>query len=50
MTITWTPIRVLDATSHGWRNISVRVAGGGIGKTYSQNPTVPAARPVDSTR
>ncbi len=57
ITITWLPIRVLKTTSHGWRNISVWVGGGGInpgyeaelqfdGTTYPSNPTVPPARPL----
>ena len=57
ITITRVPIRVLDATSNGWHNISVRVAGGGIsppyqaelrfnGRTYPNNPSVPPARPL----
>jgi len=48
-------IRVLAATSHGWRSLTVWVQGGGIqdgyeaelrfdGKTYPANPTVPPAR------
>jgi len=56
-TITWPPIRVLRSTSHGWRNISVWVRGGGVrpgyeaelrfdGTTYASNPSVPPARPL----
>jgi hypothetical protein len=48
------PIRVLRATSHGWRNLAVWVQGGGIqpgyyaelqfdGKTYPSNPSMPPA-------
>ena len=55
VTISRPPIRVLSSISHGWHNISVRVAGGGIepayeaelrfdGKTYPGNPSVPPAR------
>jgi hypothetical protein len=52
-TITRTPIRVLQTSSHGWRDVGVWVQGGGIqpgyeailrhdGKTYPSNPsTVP---------
>lgn len=54
-TITWPPIRVLDATSHGWHNLAVSVGGGGIqagyeaelrfdGKKYPGNPSAPPAR------
>jgi len=55
MTITRPPIRVLRSASHGWRNLSVWVAGGGIrpgyeaelrfdGQTYPRNPSAPPAR------
>ena len=55
MTIVNLPIRVLSTSSHGWHNIGILVAGGGItngyeaellfnGKTYPKNPTVPPAR------
>ena len=55
ITISRPPIRVLSSTSHGWHNISVWVAGGGIepayeaelrfdGKTYPGNPSVAPAR------
>lgn len=55
ITITRPPIRVLAARSHGWHNIAVWVAGGGIrpgyeaelpfnGKTYALNPSVAPAR------
>ena len=56
-TITWPPIRVLETRTHGWRDIGVTVAGGGInppyealmrfdGKRYPSNPSMePAARP-----
>lgn len=53
--ITRPPIRVLQRTSNGWRNITVWVQGGGVlagyeaelaynGKSYPQNPTVYPAR------
>ncbi len=56
-TITWPPIRVLDHKTNGWRDITVRVQGGGIipgyeavlafdGKHYPTNPTVPPAHPA----
>jgi hypothetical protein len=55
ITITRTPIRVLEETSKGWHSIGVWVQGGGIqpgyeaelpfdGKTYPGNPSVPPAR------
>ena len=55
-TVTSPPIRVLASTSHGWRDIGVRVRGGGIqpgyearlsfdGTKYPSNPSVPPARP-----
>ena len=51
ITVTRLPIRILNNTSHGWRNIGVWVQGGGVqpgfeaelrfdGKTYPRNPTV----------
>ena len=57
ITTTWPPIRVLASRSHGWRDISVWVRGGGIrpgyeaelsfdGETYATNPSVPPARPL----
>ncbi len=55
LSITNAPIRVLNTRSHGWRDLSVRVSGGGIrrgyeaqlpfnGRTYPGNPSVPPAR------
>lgn len=52
--ITRGPIRVLTTSSHGWHDISVVVAGGGIrpgysarlsfdGNSYPRNPSVPPA-------
>jgi len=52
--ITHPPIRVLKAKSHGWHDLAVWVAGGGIqpgyeadlpfdGEIYATNPTVPPA-------
>ncbi|SEJ59174.1 hypothetical protein SAMN05518849_11136 [Sphingobium sp. AP50] len=54
ITITRPPIRVLPSMSHGWQDISVRVAGGGInpgyearlrfnGRSYPSNPSMPPA-------
>ena len=53
--ITRPPIRVLHWTSHGWHDLRVIVAGGGIingyeadlpfnGKSYAYNPTMPPAK------
>jgi hypothetical protein len=58
MTIVRPPVRVLESTSNGWRDIGVWVQGGGIrrgyeaelhfnGKTYSRNPSVPPAKHAD---
>lgn len=55
--IGWPPIRALETRSHGWRDLSVVVAGGGVipgyeallafdGRTYPDNPSVPPARPL----
>jgi hypothetical protein len=55
--VTWPPIRVLPTRTHGWRDISVRVRGGGVrpaydavlrfdGKSYPMNPSAPPARPA----
>jgi hypothetical protein len=54
-TVSRRPIRVLTTAHHGWRDISVWVAGGGTmeayhaalpfdGSTYPLNPSVPPAR------
>jgi len=50
------PVRVSPRSSHGWRNLIVGVAGGGIpagaaelefdGSSYASNPTVAPAKPV----
>jgi hypothetical protein len=56
-TITWPPIRLLDTRTNGWRDLSVKVAGGGIrpgyearlpfdGRTYPENPSVAPAEPL----
>ena len=52
--ITWPPIRLLDGTTNGWRDVSVWVRGGGLrghevvlpfdGNTYPTNPSMPPAR------
>ncbi len=55
ITITQLPIRVLQTSHHGWRDLGVTVAGGGIGPsyeaalafdghTYRGNPSVPPAK------
>jgi hypothetical protein len=54
ISITRPPIRVLNTKSHGWHDLAVWVAGGGIqpgyeaalrfdGESYATNPTVPPA-------
>ena len=54
LSITRPPIRVLDTRSHGWSDLGVWVAGGGIipgyearlrfdGGSYPTNPSVPPA-------
>jgi hypothetical protein len=56
-TITRPPIRLLATRTHGWRDVGVMVAGGGVtapyearlrfnGQRYPSNPTVPPARPL----
>ena len=56
-TVTQLPIRLLPTSAHGWRDIGVTVAGGGItrpymarlrfnGRSYPSNPTVPPAVPL----
>ena len=52
--ITWPPIRVLEGTTNGWRDLRVWVRGGGLdaheavlpfdGTTYPKNPSMPPAR------
>ena len=53
-TITQLPVRVLSSVSHGWHDLGVQVAGGGIipgyearlrfdGHGYPSNPSVPPA-------
>jgi hypothetical protein len=48
---------VLKSSTNGWRDLAVRVRGGGVlpgylallpfdGATYAGNPTVPPARPL----
>ena len=57
ITITQTPVRVLNSRSRGWHDIGVWVQGGGIqpgyeavlrfnGRTYPTNPSVPPAQRV----
>ncbi len=56
-TITRLPILILPTRSHGWSDLGVTVAGGGVmrayvarlpfdGSGYSRNPTMPPARRV----
>lgn len=50
ITVTYAPIRLLPTRSRGWRDLAVRIAGGGVragevtlrfnGRTYPTNPTV----------
>jgi len=58
ITITNPPIRVLNSSSNGWRNLAVWAQGGGLqpgyeaelrfdGKAYPTNPSVPPARPLN---
>jgi hypothetical protein len=54
ISITWPPIRLLEGTTNGWRDLSVWVRGGGLGgyeavlpfdgKTYPTNPSMSPAR------
>ena len=56
MSVANAPIRALNTRSRGWRDLSVRVAGGGVrgydaqlrfnGRAYPGNPTIPPARPL----
>jgi hypothetical protein len=59
VTIVQPPVRVLESTSNGWRDLAVQVRGGGIqpgyeallpfdGRSYPRNPSVPPARPLTS--
>jgi hypothetical protein len=56
-TLTQLPIRLLSTSTHGWRDIAVTVAGGGVtrphlahlrfnGRRYPSNPTVSPAIPL----
>jgi hypothetical protein len=57
ISVTRPPIVVASTATHGWRDLIVRVGGGGVipgydarlrfdGTTYPGNPTVPPAQPV----
>jgi hypothetical protein len=56
MTVVNPPVRLLDTRSHGWRDLAVRVAGGGSrahdarlsfdGRRYPPNPSVAPAQPI----
>ncbi len=60
ITITRPPIRVLPTITHGWHDLGVLVAGGGIipgyeaqlrfdGRSYPSNPSVPPAVRLNGT-
>ena len=60
ISVTHLPVRVLASRSHGWSDIGVTVAGGGIlvahetrlrfnGRSYRWNPTVRPAEPLTRT-
>lgn len=60
ISVTRPPIAVAETNSNGWRDLIVRVSGGGIipgydarlrydGLAYPENPTVPPAEPVADT-
>lgn len=60
ISITRPPIRILPTITHGWHDLGVLVAGGGInpgyeaqlrfdGRTYPSNPTVPPATRLKTT-
>jgi putative lipoprotein len=54
VSVTYAPVRLLPTRSRGWRDLSVRVGGGGIragevtlrfnGRTYPSNPSTLAAQ------
>lgn len=57
ITLTRPPIVVANTETEGWRDLTVRVSGGGLlpghsaklpydGTTYAANPTVPPAEPL----
>lgn len=56
MSVARLPIAVLDHRTHGWRDLSAAVGGGGVdrhlvalpfdGKRYAANPTTTPARPI----
>ena len=56
-TVTHPPIRVLESSTNGWKDLAVTVAGGGVtqpyevrlrfdGRRYPGNPSVPPAEPL----
>lgn len=59
ISVSRTPITLMETSSNGWRDITVAVSGGGRpsgnallkfdGKTYPSNPTVPPAEMTDKT-
>lgn len=58
ITVSRTPVAVLDSETHGWRDLAVRIGGGGLnagtaalrfdGEAYPSNPTVPPAQRTDA--
>ncbi len=58
MTVSRTPVTVMDGATNGWKDITVAVAGGGgpsgtallrfDGEAYPGNPTVPPAEMVEA--
>ncbi len=58
VTVSRTPVAVLDTATNGWRDITVRIGGGGLapgtaalrfnGEAYPSNPTVPPAEMTDA--
>lgn len=58
-TVTRPPVRVLSTSSHGWRDLAVRVSGGGVrrpndvqlrfhGRSYPSNPSVAPQLPTQT--
>lgn len=61
MTVTRPPVRVLASATRGWRDLGVRVSGGGItrpyearlrfdGRSYPRNPSTAPATPANGAR
>lgn len=57
LSVTQTPVGVLETSTNGWRDLAVSVGGGGMdagwvkvvydGRGYAPNPTVAPAEPLD---